>query len=190
MNILIDELPEAIEIGGEAYAIHSDFRTALRIMMAFEDNDLANIEKHLVLIENLYQDRPVERDLAFAAGVKFLNMGEESQDDDNGPRVYSFSKDANLIFAAFRQTHGIDLETAEMHWWKFLALFMDLGADTAFCNLVSLRKRVKTGKASKEERQAAREMGDVFFLPEPDTRTLAEREAEAEFMRLLGSAKG
>ncbi len=189
MNILIDELPEAIEIGGQAYAIHSDFRTALRILMAFEDNDLANLEKHLVLIQNLYQERPAESNQAFEAGIKFLNLGEESEDDDS-PRVYSFSKDANLIFAAFRQTHGIDLATTELHWWMFLALFMDLGADTAFCNLVSLRKRVKTGKATKEERQAAREMGEAFQLPEVDTRSLAEREAEAEFMRLLGSAKG
>lgn len=188
MNILIDTLPEAIEIEGRAYTIRSDFRTSLRIITAFEDNTLAGIEKRQVLLVNLYKDPPPNLISAFEAGIKFLNMGEEGH-DDGGPRVYSFSKDANLIFAAFRQTHGIDLGTAELHWWKFLALFMDLGADTAFCNLVSLRKRVKTGKATKEERQAAREMGEAFDLPEADTRDLEEREAEAEFMRLLGSGK-
>jgi hypothetical protein len=69
-----------------------------------------------------------------------------------------------------------------------MALFMDLGADTSFCNLVALRKRVKTGKASKEERATAREMGDIFKLPEIDNRTLEEKEAEEEFMKKLGKA--
>lgn len=193
MNILVDALPEAIEIGGRAYAIRSDFRTALRILMAFEDNELANLEKQLVLLENLYRERPDNLPQAFAAGVRFLNMGDAGQDEEvePGARVYSFSKDANLIFAAFRQTHGIDLATADLHWWTFLALFMDLGSETAFCNLVALRRRVKTGKATKEEWQTARAMGQVFDLPEVDTRSLTEREAEAEFMRLLnGSMHG
>jgi hypothetical protein len=58
---------------------------------------------------------------------------------------------------------------------------MDLGADTAFCNLVSLRRRVKTGKATKEERRAALEMGDMFYIPESDMRSIEEREAERLF---------
>jgi hypothetical protein len=66
---------------------------------------------------------------------------------------------------------------------------MDLGADTAFCNLVGLRKRVKSGKATKEEREVAREMGDLFDVPEPDLRTAEEKEQEAEFMRLLHGGK-
>lgn len=187
MNILIDEFPEAIEISGSEYSIHSDFRTALRIIMAFEDNELTGMEKQHVLLANLYDEKPKDVELAFKAGLRFLNMGEENKEDDDGPRVYSFTKDATLIFAAFRQTHGVDLATTDMHWWKFLALFMDLGSETAFCSLVGLRRRVKTGKATKEERRAAREMGDIFNLPEIDTRSLEEREAEAEFMRLLGS---
>lgn len=185
MNILIDALPEAVAVDGQVVAIHSDFRTALRILMAFEDNDLAGVEKQMVLIANLYEEQPKNLHLAYEAGVRFLNMGEESREEELGPRVYSFCKDARLIFAAFRQTHGIDLATAELHWWKFLALFMDLGAETAFCQLVGLRKRVKTGKATKEERQAAREMGEMFDLPDVDTRSLDEREREADFMRLL-----
>ena len=63
---------------------------------------------------------------------------------------------------------------------------MDLGQDTTFCQLVSLRKRIKTGKANKEERQAAREMGNLIEVPDIDDRTLAEKEAEAEFLRKIG----
>jgi len=66
-----------------------------------------------------------------------------------------------------------------------MALFMDLGQDTTFCQLISLRKRVKTGKATKEEREIAREMGDVFDIPDYDDRTLEEKEAERLFLEAM-----
>ena len=104
-------------------------------------------------------------------------------------RLYSFSKDAPLIYSAFRQTHGVDLEREDLHWWKFIALFMDLSGDTAFGNLINLRRRIKTGKATKEERQAAREIGDLLEVPEVDMRTIEEREAEEAFMQRVRKAK-
>jgi hypothetical protein len=55
--------------------------------------------------------------------------------------------------------------------------------------LVSLRKRVKTGKATKEERAAAREIEDIFDLPEVDNRTLEEREIDNEFIERFKRGK-
>jgi hypothetical protein len=121
-------------------------------------------------------------------GVMFLDGGQEKEIEESvsSPRVFSFSKDASLIFAAFKQTHGIDLQTAQLHWWKFLALFMDLGQDTTFCQLTALRKRVKTGKATKEEIRVAQEMGQLFELPDVEDLTLEERDNGDGFMKLLG----
>jgi len=192
VNLLVEELPEAIEIDGVEWPINSDFRSCLRVILAFEDDELTGLEKQMILLANLYPERPANTQAAVEKAIKFLNGGKADEDDGQPrPRVYSFSKDAELIFAAFYQTHGVDLQSAELHWWKFLALFMDLGADTAFCQLVNLRKRVKTGRATKEERKAAREMGAIFDVPEPDTRTPDERDKEAEFLRLVqeGQAK-
>lgn len=188
MNILTDELPDCVEIGDRIVDLNTDFKTCLRIIMAFEDPELTAVEKQTVLLTNLYGDQDLG-DLreAITQGVKFLNGGGGDSEKDQGwsPRTYSFSKDANYIFAAFKQTHNIDLEESDLHWWKFIALFMDLGADTTFCQLVGLRKRVKTGKATKEEKTAAREMGSVFEIPELDTRTIEEKEAERRFMNLV-----
>jgi hypothetical protein len=190
-NILTEDLPDTVEIDGVDYAINTDYRAALRVMLAFEDDELANAEKQIVLLSNLYPTLPANFEEALRKALLYLNAGKISNDEDAepGPRLYSFSKDASVIYAAFRQTHNIDLQTAVLHWWQFLALFMDLGQDTTFCQLIGLRKRVKTGKASKEERQAAREMGDVFDVPEMDTRTIEEKEAEREFLRLAGEIK-
>lgn len=187
MNILTDALPETIDISGVMYQINTDFRTCLKTIMAFEDPELTPQEKTSILLSNLYSEIPSDLETARQQANLFLNGGKVgNEDDEPSPRVYSFSKDANFIFAAFRQTHGIDLQKETLHWWEFLSLFMDLGSETTFCQLVSLRKRIKTGKASKEERQAAREMGDLIEVPEFDDRTLSEKEAEAEFLRKIG----
>lgn len=190
MNILVDELPTSVTIADTEYQIETDFRTCLKIIMAFEDNSLTSYEKQIVLLVNLYSVVPNDIQSALEQANWFLNGGKEKStdegDEEANPRVYSFAKDANFIFAAFRQTHGIDLQTAKLHWWSFLALFMDLGQDTTFCQLTALRKRLKTGKATKEERATAREMGEMVDLPELDMRTLDEKEREAEFMRLIG----
>lgn len=190
MNILTDELPVAVLIGDTEFPINSDFRDCLRVILAFEDPELTAYEKQMIMLDNLYPEPIENTQAALEMGMKFLNGGKvASEDEDAGPRLYSFEKDANFIFAAFRQTHGISLETERLHWWSFLALFSDLGADTTFCQLIGLRKRVKTGKASKEERQAAEDMGDAFDIPEPDTRTLEEKEREAEFMKMVSGGK-
>lgn len=190
MNLLVDALPTAVEIDGKEYEINTSFRDCLRTILAFEDEELTGYEKQAIMLQNLFPE-PIENvQAAFEVGTRFLNGGKvgESESESN-LRLYSFDKDAALIFAAFRQTHGIDLETAEMHWWKFMALFADLGGETTFCNLIGLRKRVKTGVASKEEKQAARDMGSAFDIPEPDDRTPDEREKEAEFLRMIGGGK-
>lgn len=128
-NVLVDELPTAVMIDGQEYEINSDFRTCIRIIMAFEDNDLAALEKQMILVESLYPVKPENLQEAFEKGIKFLNGGGESngEEKEEGLRLYSFAKDANFIFAAFKQTHGVDLsDSNDLHWWKFLALFADL----------------------------------------------------------------
>jgi hypothetical protein len=189
VNVLVDALPDAVEIGGIEYPIETDFRAALRVILAFEDEDLTTAEKSLIMLANLYPEMPHDPREAMEQAIRFLNGPQADAGEQDGPglRLYSFAKDAPLIYAAFRQTHGVDLETAELHWWKFLALFMDLGSETAFCQLVSLRKRVKTGKASKVERALAAEMGEAFKVPEP--KTVDEKMRENEFLRLVEEGK-
>ena len=192
-NLLVSRPPESLNINGCDYPIDTDFKTCLLIMLAFEDNELTAAEKQMIMLDNLYQEKILSDDIqeAIEKAVWFLDGGQASEEKDGSPspRVFSFSKDDRLIYAAFRQTHGIDLHTVELHWWQFISLFMDLGSDSVFCSLVGLRKRVKTGKASKEEHALAREMGSIFEVPETDTRTLEEKVKEREFVDRYKTAR-
>jgi hypothetical protein len=189
VNILTDALPETITSTNTEYKIDSDFRTCLKIILAFEDPELTPQEKQVVLLSMLFMDIPPNVEDAIKGAMWFLNGGAISENEDTPMRLYSFAKDANFIFAAFRQTHGIDLQTANLHWWEFLALFMDLGQDTTFCQLTALRKRLKTGKASKEEMQAARENPELIDVPDVDTRSLEEKEIASDFIRKVERAR-
>ena len=189
MNILTDALPETISINHTEYQIESDFRTCLKIILAFEDNDLTPQEKQIILLSMLFVEMPSDVQQAIEKANWFLNGGAQSETDTAPMRLYSFAKDAQFIFAAFRQTHSIDLTTVQMHWWEFLALFMDLGSETTFSQLVALRKRLKTGKATKEEKQAAQEMSELIDVPDVDTRTLEEKELENDFIRKVEDAR-
>lgn len=184
MNILTDDLPGTVEVGGRTYPINTDFRPCLRTIMACEDKNLTGHEKAIVILTNLYPVIPDDLNAALEQALLFLDGGKNQQEpEERQPRVYSFAKDSNFIFAAFRQTHRIDLQSDNLHWWEFIALFMDVGGDTTFSQLTSLRKRVKTGKATKEEREAAKQLGDIFHIEDTETRTLDDLEAEEEFMK-------
>lgn len=186
MSILTDDLPTAVEVNGQELSISTDFRTCIQAVVATEDGDLTNAEKCLVMLRLMYGDGVDFTQEHLDTAAVFLNGGEVRGDEEpDGVRLFSFEKDARLIFAAFKQTHGVDLEVESMHWWKFMALFSDLGADTVFCTLVGLRKRVKTGVATKEERELALALGDAFDVPDVDRRTLDEREREALFLKLV-----
>ena len=184
MNILIDALPETVEIDGDEWPINCDFRSCLRTILAFEDNDLAPQEKQTVMLTNLYPKIPENIAAATQQAGWFLNGGKEEEEDQEitGARVYSFAKDAGYIYIAFRQTYEIDLQKDNLHWWEFLALFMDLGSETTFCQLVSLRKRLKDGTATEEERKMAAAMGEMIDIPELDDRTIEEKEMYEAFM--------
>jgi hypothetical protein len=186
MNLLTHQLPDAVEIDGKEYKLRTDYRGCLKILEAFEDPDLSEQEKYFVLLNILFEEFPTDTARAIELGLKFINSGDEIKEPDETPmRLFSFDHDGNYIYAAFQQTHGIDLEKTNLHWWKFLALFMDLGSETAFCQLVAFRKRVKSGTATKEEMKEYRNNLELFDVPEPDTRTLQEKIAEEEFLRLV-----
>lgn len=185
MNLLTTKLINKVFINGKAYAINTDFRSALMTMLAFESSELTSPEKTEVMLKNLYHVIPEDVEEAIKQATIFLNAGEKESNDNDKARVFSFDKDSGYIFSAFRQTHGIDLQRVELHWHEFLALFMDLGSETVFCTIVGLRTRLQSGKATKEEKELARSLGEILNLPEEDTTTLEEREANKKFLELV-----
>ena len=57
-NLLIEAPPTSIVIDGDELKVNTDFKTCLKILLAFEDPELAMVEKSMILVELLYQEQP------------------------------------------------------------------------------------------------------------------------------------
>ena len=49
MNVLTDKFPTKINVNNKVLRINSDFRNCIKIIEAFEDDDLFDEEKYLIL---------------------------------------------------------------------------------------------------------------------------------------------
>lgn len=186
MNALIEKLPTVAEIDGVEYELDTNFRTCLKIILAFEDMELTGQEKNIVMLELLYKGNiPNDIKKASELAVLFLNCGGESNgDSETKQRVFSFENDSQYIYTAINQTYNIDVERVDyLHWWKFCMMFRDLKEDCFFTKLVDLRNRKNNGKLTKEEKEYCYKISDIIDLPK--SQTAEEIHAENEFMQKL-----
>lgn len=178
MNILIDKLPTKIKVNENIYNINYDYKTIIKILMAFEDNELTHNEQLHILITNLYKEQPLKEDMleAIRKGIKFIDGGTEDEEESTKKRVYSFKKDGNYIFSGINQTHHIDLsDKVNLHWWVFLSLFMDMSSDCTFGELVYYRKRKNEGKLTKEEKANYNKIKKLVELDESNAKVSNEK---------------
>ncbi|MEG2394388.1 MAG: Gp15 family bacteriophage protein [Ruthenibacterium sp.] len=203
-------LPKEVETGGKRYAINTDWRVALRIFTALEDETLAEFERQAVMLRLLYKRAiPPDAGEAVRLAVKFLNCGAPPDALDQGadgvqgadeqahtqsaraknesPRLYSFVTDAPLIYAALRRTYGQDVLAGPMHWYRFAALFSDLSGDTFFARLLYLRRGRLAGTLTPDERRVAAALGSYLAVPAP--RTAQPDEDAQEFFRAYRGAQ-
>ena len=169
MNILTDKLPTKIKVGDKVLSINFDYQTAIKTLMAFEDLELTQAEKCYILLKNIYKDKiPSElEEEAVIKAIKFLNLGSNSEHAKKEKRIYSFQKDASYIYSGINQTHNIDLEKEkDLHWWKFINLFLDMSPDCVFGDLIYYRKRKIEGKLTKEEQKQYEKIKDIVDLEE------------------------
>lgn len=184
MNVLTDKFPTKIKVNDKILRINSDFRNCIKIIQAFEDEELFDEEKYLILIKRLYADEVEENDYeeAIIKGIKFLDLGEENKESNTNKRLYSFIKDDNYIYTGIRQSHNIDLNSIDyLHWWNFVYLFLDIGQDCMFNQLIYYRQRKNEGKLTKDERKiylSMRKILDLDYVDEND---------DDEFMQKLNS---
>lgn len=186
MNVLTDKFPTKIKVNDKILRINSDFRNCIKIIQAFEDEELFDEEKYLILIKRLYVDEVEEKDYeeAIIKGIKFLDLGEENKEgNNNNKRLYSFIKDDNYIYTGIRQSHNIDLNSIDyLHWWNFVYLFLDIGQDCMFNQLIYYRQRKNEGKLTKDERKVYLSMRKILDLD-----YVEEDDEDDEFMQKLNS---
>ncbi len=168
MSIITGELPAFVELGGEKFGVHTDFRCWIEFFRSAEKRDIAGMLK-------VYRRLPPSLGAAVRLAVDFGN-GAALPYGGGGKRVLDYETDAGLIYAAFMSEYGIDLCEERLHWYKFCALLAGLGEERRLSQVMAVRA-IEAGKISdKERRREVRELQKRYALP--DTRTAEERDSE------------
>lgn len=181
-NILLDKLPDKVDIGGAEVDIDTDYRTAIRFTLLMQDRELDGETKLDIALYMFFGDA-ILTDLQAAVdaimwfyrcGADDTGVGQRQHDSSGASRAYDFDVDAGLIYAAFWQQYHIDLQRADLHWWQFKALFAGLTEDTELIKILGYRTIRITDSMSKAEQKRYRELKRLYALP--DNRTEEEKE--------------
>ena len=188
MNILIDELPETVMVGGQEYEIRTDFRISMLFELLMQDGSVEPADKTKQALNLYYPVIPDNYKEAVEALLWFYKCGKADNPQKqkinarkSKSRVYSFEYDDDYIYAAFMTQYGIDLQDVEgLHWWKFRAMFNSLTNQCEFVKIMEYRSIDLKDDMPKEQKSFYRKMKRIHALPsmdDEDERTNAITEA-------------
>lgn len=190
MNLLVDELPQSVEIEGKRYEIRWDFRISVLYELLMDDVSVPLEDKFPMALNLYFPAIPEDMESAMEAIQWFYNGGqEESKRKHNGrkagkaQRIYSFHYDAPYIYAAFMSQYGIDLNSVTLHWWKFIALFQALDGKNQFSKIMGYRAMEISKDMPQKQKEFYREMKELYRLPVSETE---QQEVEMIEKALLG----
>lgn len=185
-NVMLDPLPS----DWNGYQIDSDFRTGIQICMALEDQSLSDMEKLAASAELLFPlIQPEIKDIQeavewFLSGWNLDNIQKSNKSNDT-VRILDFNIDQWRIYSAFKHQYGIDLHTAELHYWQFMGLLTTL-EECAFTRVIDIRQKKTKNKMSKEEKEAILKAKKIYSLgKQKENLSEEEKEKKQEAMEIF-----
>lgn len=137
LNLKKAKLPEAVEVSGSFYKIHTDFRYWLMFLEVTEQESPLLTDFDFIYIDAVPDDRQ-EGINALSGFFSVKRALPRSTGEDSGVKAIDYTTDADLIFAAFYEQYGLDLTEAKLHWHKFSALMGGLH-DTLLSKIIEYR---------------------------------------------------
>lgn len=166
-------LPRSITIGGEAYAINTDYRIMANFEMKIANADMSDRTAFAKILSEtvsaLFIDVPHADAQQIIEGVLWYYRCENeprktSVTPRSNKRYYDYSEDSDYIYAAFMQQYGDDLLTSKMHWWEFRAKFMALTEATEFVKIMQYRGTDTSKIKCREERSRIKKLQERYAL--------------------------
>lgn len=161
-------LPTSLCVGGEEWAIRSDFRAILDILKYFSDPEYEPDEKWEICLDIMYEDfehmPQALKSEATQKAVEFIDMGIKD-DGRRKPHTMDWEHDAPVIIPSVNRVLGKEIRALEyLHWWTFLGAYMEIG-ESLFSQILSIRqKKAKGKKLEKWEQEFYRENKDLIDL--------------------------
>lgn len=174
-NILIDKLPETVEVNGQEVGVNSDFRVFILFEQILRDYELDKEAKIKKCLSLFYKDNPSNLVEAVQQMFNFYSMSfmndfhsaKKGKGSKKNKNLYDWDLDQGYIYSAFLTQYRIDLQEIDyLHWWKFRFLFMSLDEDNKISKIIGYRD-VDTSKIKdKEEKKHYEKLKKEFAIPE------------------------
>ncbi len=148
-------LPKTVELGGESYAIRTDYRDILNILEMLSDPELDNDDRAQGILEMFYRDYEKIPYTEYAEAIRqcilFINCGEE-EINEKTTKIMDWQQDFQLIASPINRVLGKEIRGMKyLHWWTFISAYQEIG-DCTFAQVVSIRqKKAKNKKLDKSE---------------------------------------
>ena len=144
----MNNYPEYVKIGNKRYKINTDFRIAIECQSIATDKNIGDFERALAIIYKLFGDDGIKDaenyDKLLELATKFLSCGKEVKSSNEEPDM-DFVQDMDYIEASFMSDYNIDLQSIEMHWWKFYNLINGLSnSEMGSCCVLNRVRNLRT----------------------------------------------
>lgn len=175
--MLLDPLPEEVEIDGKSYFIDADYRTGILFEKLLKEK--RDSESIVFDIIDLYypDEQPTNLNAAVQNVLDLYRCGTPAKAakpmQKNGNmelkqrQIYDYDVDAPYIYGAFLSEYGIDLVDVEfLHWWKFQAMFRSLGKQHKIVEIMGYRSTDLSKIKNKHERKRIASLQRFYAIPD------------------------
>ena len=151
------DLPESVVVGGSEHPVRSDYRAVLDVLTILEDLDLSDAERGALALEVFYEDfddiDPSDYKEAAERLMWFVGGGDAPAKAPSR-KLADWKQDFPIIIGPVNRVLGYEAREVEhLHWWTFLAAYMEVG-DCLFAQVVSIRKKKSRGKRLEKHEEA------------------------------------
>ena len=125
------DLPASVEIGGESYAVRSDYRAILDICAAMSDVELNTQEKAIVALSIFYPDLEKIPSEGMREALErcfwFINCGGQPENRQQ-PKLVDWEQDFPYIIAPINRVLGQEIRSVPyLNWWTFFSDYYEIG---------------------------------------------------------------
>lgn len=209
MISLTNELEHSIVIGNRIVEVDFTFDVVLKWYELLEDNSINDIEKTLIGFKMFigeiseYDEQQIVEAMQSISDYLSQSAYGNFDDEDIEPefevepepptKYYSYTKDAEAIYASFLFDYNIDLVDAQgvMHWDKFKALFNNLSEKSPFQRIVNIRQTDPNEyKDDPKAMQKIIEAQEFYRLEDEQNVQALDMQMSSMFDMLKNQAKG
>jgi len=133
-------------LNGKKYTVDLSFRKVMRTMALLKDSGISEKVRVGMGVKILLSppSHTRARLLAHPQKLALLNkifelLGTDSKSKQNTKPVISLEKDGALIYGAFLQTYGINLNKGNLDWREFCVLLSCIPENTALFSVMQAR---------------------------------------------------